>query len=138
MPTVSVTRRAHFNAANRLHNPAKSDEWNVLTFGKCNSPNWHGHNYQIEVTVEGEPNPETGYVVDLGALHRVIDTYILEKCDHKNLNLDVDFLQGIIPSSENLVIAFWNQIAPHISEGKLVSIKLFETARNVVEYRGNE
>ena len=123
MPLVSVTRRAHFNAAHRLHNPEKSDEWNRLTFGKCNSPNWHGHNYQIEVTVEGEPDPDTGY--------------ILEKCDHKNRNLDVDFLQGIIPSSENLVVAFWNQIEPHIPGGTLVSVKLFETARNVVEYCGN-
>ena len=137
MPLVSVTRRAHFNAAHRLHNPEKSDEWNRLTFGKCNSPNWHGHNYQIEVTVEGEPDPDTGYVVDLGELHRIMDQYILEKCDHKNLNLDVDFLQGIIPSSENLVVAFWNQIEPHIPGGTLVSVKLFETARNVVEYCGN-
>ena len=134
---VYVTRHAHFNAAHRLHNPAKSDEWNRDTFGKCNSPNWHGHNYQIEVTVAGEPNPDTGYVVDLGNLQNIIETTILEKCDHSNLNLDVEFLTGIIPSSENLVVAFWKQLEPHISGGKLVSIKLFETARNVVEYRGN-
>jgi len=138
MPKVYVTRSAHFNAAHRLHNPVKSDEWNRQTFGKCNSPNWHGHNYQMEVTVLGEPDPETGYVIDMADLNRIMLERVIDKCDHSNLNLDVDFLKGIIPSSENLVIAFWQQIEPHISGGKLFSIKLFETARNVVEYRGNE
>ena len=137
MPTVYITRKAHFNAAHRLHNPQQSDEWNRNTFGKCNSPNWHGHNYQLEVTISGEPNPDTGYVMDLSDLHRVVHTYVIDKCDHSNLNLDVDFLQGIIPSSENLVIAFWQQIEPHIEGARLESIRLFETARNVVEYRGD-
>lgn len=136
MPQVYITRKAHFNAAHRLHNPAKSDEWNRETYGKCNSPNWHGHNYQLEVTVSGEPDPETGYVLDLTELHRVMSEYVIEKCDHMNLNLDVDFLKGIIPSSENLVVAFWRQIEPHVTGGKLVSVKLLETARNAVEYRG--
>jgi 6-pyruvoyltetrahydropterin/6-carboxytetrahydropterin synthase len=138
MPVVFITRKAHFNAAHRLHNPAKSDEWNRNTYGKCNSPNWHGHNYQIEVTVAGEPNPETGYVMDLADLHQIILERIIDPCDHSNLNLDVDFLAGVIPSSENLVVAFWNQIEPHIEGARLESIKLFETARNVVEYRGNQ
>jgi 6-pyruvoyltetrahydropterin/6-carboxytetrahydropterin synthase len=138
MPKVYVTRSAHFNAAHRLHNPEKSAEWNKLTFGKCNSPNWHGHNYQMEVTVLGEPDPDTGYVIDMADLNRIMLERVIDRCDHSNLNLDVDFLQGIIPSSENLVVAFWNQIEPHISGGRLYSIRLFETARNVVEYRGNE
>ncbi|MDA1029585.1 MAG: 6-carboxytetrahydropterin synthase [Bacteroidetes bacterium] len=137
MPLVSVTRKSHFNAAHRLHNPAKSDEWNRATFGKCNSPNWHGHNYQLEVTVVGEPDPDTGYVMDLADLQHIIQERIIDPCDHSNLNLDVDFLKDLIPSSENLVVAFWNQIEPHIKRGKLSSIKLFETSRNVVEYCGN-
>ncbi len=137
MPLVYVTRKSHFNAAHRLHNPSKSDEWNRATFGKCNSPNWHGHNYELEVTVVGEPNPETGYVMDLADLQKIIQERVIDLCDHSNLNLDVPFLKGVIPSSENLVVAFWNQMEPHIKGGKLTSIKLFETARNVVEYRGN-
>jgi len=137
MPKVYVTRKAHFNAAHRLHNPEKSDQWNKDMYGKCNSPNWHGHNYQIEVTVAGEPHPDTGYVIDLGVLQTIMNERIIDLCDHSNLNLDVDFLQGIIPSAENLVVAFWGQLEPHIKGATLHSIKLFETARNVVEYRGN-
>ena len=136
MPTVYITRKAHFNAAHRLHNPQMSDEWNRETFGKCNSPNWHGHNYQIEVTVAGSPDPETGYVLDLGDLNRIMHEQVIDHCDHSNLNLDVDFLSDIIPSSENLVVAFWNQIQPHIRGGELVSIRLIETENNSVEYRG--
>ncbi len=136
MPTVYITRKAHFNAAHRLHNPQMSDEWNRETFGKCNSPNWHGHNYQIEVTVAGSPDPETGYVLDLGDLNRIMHEQVIDHCDHSNLNLDVDFLRDIIPSSENLVVAFWNQIQPHIRGGELVSIRLIETENNSVEYRG--
>jgi 6-pyruvoyltetrahydropterin/6-carboxytetrahydropterin synthase len=95
-----VTREIYFNAAHRLHNPAKSDEWNRQMYGLCNSPNWHGHNYRIEVTVRGEVDPETGYVVDLGVLKRVVEEEIVAHCDHKNLNLDVPFLTGVIPSTE--------------------------------------
>jgi len=137
MPQVFVTRKAHFNAAHRLHNPEKSDDWNKTVYGKCNSPNWHGHNYQIEVTVAGEPDPDTGYVIDLGTLQSIMNERIIDRCDHLNLNIDVDFLQGIIPSAENLVVAFWKELEPHIKGAKLNSIKLFETARNVAEYRGN-
>lgn len=136
MPTVYITRKAHFNAAHRLHNPDKSDEWNREAYGKCNHPNWHGHNYDLEVTIAGEPDPDTGYVMDLGALKRIIRENIIEPCDHRNLNLDVEFLQGVIPSSENLVVAFWKQLEPHITNARLVSIKLWETERNVAEYRG--
>lgn len=136
---IYVTRKAHFNASHRLHNPEKTDQWNRETFGKCNNPNWHGHNYVIEVTVEGHPDPETGYVIDLGVLKSIIKQKILDPCDHKNLNLEVDFLEGIIPTSENLVKVFFEQLNEQVSsaaygESKLYSVKLFETERNVAEY----
>jgi 6-pyruvoyltetrahydropterin/6-carboxytetrahydropterin synthase len=137
---VYVTRKVHFNAAHRIHNPGKSEEWNSEVFGKCNHANWHGHNYVLEVTVRGMPDPQTGYVIDLGVLKKILNNRILEKCDHKNLNLDVDFLEGIIPTTENLVIAFYNEIKGDVmenaSEGsKLYAVKLFETERNFAEYK---
>jgi len=139
---IYVTRKAHFNAAHRLHNSNKSDEWNRETFGKCNNPNWHGHNYTIEVTVAGVADPETGYVIDLGDLKAIIQKRILDKCDHKNLNLEVPFLEGIIPSTENLVKAFFQELEDDIKKAaygnsRLYSVKLFETERNVAEYRPN-
>ena len=136
MPTVFVTRKTHFNAAHRLHNPAKSDEWNRETFGPCNSPNWHGHNYNLEVVVVGEPDPDTGYVIDLGVLKALIEEKILSKCDHSNLNLEVDFLQGIIPSAENLAVAFWKELEHALPSGRLHCVRLYETERNSVEYYG--
>lgn len=137
MPTVFATRRVQFNAAHRLHNPDKSDEWNRETFGKCNSPNWHGHNYTLEVTVAGEPDPETGYVMDLSELKRVLEERVVAKLDHKNMNLDVEFLDGILPSTENVAVAIWNQIVDHITEpARLYAIQLHETDNNSVEYRG--
>ena len=136
MPLVYVTRKAHFNAAHRLHNPEKSDEWNQRVFGKCNHPNWHGHNYELEVTVAGEPDPETGYVVDLGELKQLIEQYVIEPCDHKNLNLDVPFLKGILPSTENFVVAIWQQLEGKLPSGKLHRIRLRETERNAAEYCG--
>lgn len=134
-----VTRKTHFNAAHRLHNPSKSDEWNKKTFGKCNHPNWHGHNYVMEVTVAGEPNPETGFIIDLSDLKQIIEEKIVEPCDHKNLNLDVPFLEGILPSSENLVKAFYEELKEEVEEassegGVLYSVKLYETERNIAEY----
>lgn len=136
---VYVTRKAHFNASHRLHNPEKSDEWNKQVFGKCNNPNWHGHNYVIEVTVAGEPNPETGYVIDLGQLKSIIKKRILDPCDHKNLNLEVSFLDGIIPSTENLCKAFFYELEDEINQltdnkSKLYSVQLQETERNSAEY----
>jgi|TARA_R110001599_G_scaffold8254_1_gene39915 6-pyruvoyltetrahydropterin/6-carboxytetrahydropterin synthase len=136
---VLVTRKTHFNAAHRLHNPSKSDEWNKKTFGKCNHPNWHGHNYVMEVTVAGEPSPETGFIIDLSDLKQIIEEKIVEPCDHKNLNLDVPFLEGILPSSENLVKAFYNELKEEVEEassegGVLYSVKLYETERNIAEY----
>ncbi|MDA0379270.1 MAG: 6-carboxytetrahydropterin synthase [Bacteroidetes bacterium] len=136
MPTVYITRKAHFNAAHRLHNPAKSDAWNQETYGNCNHPNWHGHNYQLEVTIAGEPHPDTGYVMDLGELKKIMDEAVILPCDHRNLNLDVDFLKDVIPSTENLVVAFWKRLEPHITHARLVSVRLWETERNAAEYRG--
>lgn len=136
---VYVTRKAHFNAAHRLHNPSRSDEWNREKYGKCNNENWHGHNYVLEVTVAGEPDPETGFVIELGRLKKIIRDKIITPCDHKNLNLEVPFLEGIIPSTENLVKAFYDQLKTEIgretdNKARLYSVKLFETERNSAEY----
>jgi len=136
MPTVYVTRKVHFNAAHRLHNPAKSDAWNRETFGKCNNPNWHGHNYVLEVTVAGEPDPDTGYVIDLGVLKGLVEEKIVDKVDHKNLNLEVDFLEGVLPSTENFIVAIWNELNEALPSGRLHAVRLYETERNVAEYRG--
>jgi 6-pyruvoyltetrahydropterin/6-carboxytetrahydropterin synthase len=134
--TVFITRQVHFNSAHRLHNPTKSQKWNEDMYGLCTNPHWHGHNYVLEVTVRGEPHPETGYVLDLAELKRIVHATVVDKCDHKNLNTDVDFLRGVIPSTENLVIAFWNEIAPRLTAGRLHRVRLFETPRNFVEYFG--
>ena len=134
---VLVRRKAHFNAAHRLHNPDKSDQWNKDMYGKCNHEHWHGHNYKIEVTVAGTPDEETGYVIDLSVLKNIIEERIIEPCDHKNLNLDVDFLDGMIPSTENLVKVFFEQLEEPIeqaSSGHLYAVKLQETERNSAVY----
>jgi 6-pyruvoyltetrahydropterin/6-carboxytetrahydropterin synthase len=137
MPLVYVTRKAHFNAAHRLHNPEKSDEWNQQTFGKCNNPNWHGHNYVLEVTVKGEPDPETGYVIDLSDLKRVIEERVIGRCDHRNLNMDVDFMRGIMPSTENFAVAIWRELQDALPSGRLHCVRLYETERNMAEYFGD-
>lgn len=134
--TVHITRQVHFNSAHRLHNPTKSQAWNTKQYGLCTNPHWHGHNYVLEVTLRGQPDPVTGYIVDLGELKRILNKAVVDKCDHRNLNDDVDFLRGIIPSTENLVIAFWQEIEPHITAGKLHCVRLFETPRNYAEYFG--
>ena len=136
MPIVRVTRHLHFSAAHRLHSESFSEERNREVFGLCNSPNWHGHNYDLEVTVEGEIDPETGYVYDLGKLKRLVEEEVLADLDHRNLNLDVPWLQGVNPSTENLVVAIWNRLAPRIERARLVRLVLRETARNYVEYTG--
>lgn len=135
MPTVRITRRVHFSAAHRLHSPALSEEENRRIFGLCNSPNWHGHNYEMDVTVEGEIDPVTGYVLDLAELRDTAQG-VTGDLDHRNLNLDVTWLDEVIPSTENLVVAIWNRLAPRISGGRLVRIVLWETPRNYVEYTG--
>ncbi len=134
--TVFITRQVHFNAAHRLHNPTRSQQWNEEKYGLCTNPHWHGHNYVLEVTVSGQPDPVTGYVLDLSELKRIVHAAVVDKCDHRNLNTDVDFLQGVIPSTENLVIAFWQQIEPRLPAGRLHRVRLYETPRNFAEYAG--
>lgn len=136
MALVYVTRKARFNAAHRLHNPSRSDEWNRETYGICNNPNWHGHNYVLEVTVAGEPDPETGFVLDLVDLKKIIHERVIDRCDHRNLNLDVDFMQGIVPSTENFAVAIWNELKDAIPSGRLHRVRLVETDNNSVEYHG--
>ncbi len=135
---VYVTRKVHFSSAHRIYNPNWSDEKNQAVFGGCSNPYWHGHNYVLEVTLVGEPNPDTGYVFDLKKLKDLLEEKILSKVDHKNLNLEVDFMQGVIPTTENFAIQIWNQIKPCIEGAQLYSIRLYETERNFVEYRGEE
>ncbi len=131
-----VTRREVFSAAHRLHNPELTDEENARLFGKCNNPNWHGHNYTLEVVVAGKINPTTGYVIDINNLKKIIRKNVIEKLDHKNLNTDVEFLRGVIPSSENIAKAIWDELEDKIPEGKLYSVKIYETENNYVEYKG--
>jgi 6-pyruvoyltetrahydropterin/6-carboxytetrahydropterin synthase len=136
MPQVRVTRRLHFSAAHRLHNPALSDAENQALYGLCNSPNWHGHNYELDVTVEGEIDPETGYVFDLKRLRDVVEAEVLLDLDHRNLNLDVGWLKGTLPSTENLVVAIWRRLEPSLEGVRLARLVLWETPRNYVEYTG--
>jgi 6-pyruvoyltetrahydropterin/6-carboxytetrahydropterin synthase len=138
MALVYVSRRERFNAAHKLWNNNWSAEKNNEIFGKCANENWHGHNYELFVTVKGKPNVDTGYVVDLKALGDEIKEHVTEKLDHKNLNLDVDFMKDVIASTENLSIAIWNILAPIAVKlgGTLHSIKLYETENNFVEYLG--
>ncbi len=134
---VTITRQVHFNSAHRLYNPTKSLAWNQKQYGRCTNPHWHGHNYVLEVTLKGVPDPVTGYIIDLGELKRILHRAVVDKCDHRNLNDEVPFLRGIIPSTENLVIAFWRQIAPHIAApAALHCVRLYETPRNYAEYFG--
>lgn len=137
MATVRVTRRVHFSAAHRLHNPAFSDERNRALYGLCSNPNWHGHNYELDVTVEGRIDPETGYVLDLKRLRDLVESVVLEDVDHRNLNLEVPWLEGVIPSTENLVVAIWRRLESEIPQGRLVRLILWETPRNYVEYTGD-
>ncbi len=133
---VYITRRETFAAAHRLYKAGLSDEENLKIFGKCSHPNWHGHNYTLEVVVAGEVNPETGFVLDIKELKNIIHKHVIDKVDHKNLNLDTDFLKDIIPTSENICIAIWNQLKDKIPAGRLYSVKLYETENNYFEYRG--
>lgn len=133
-----VTRREVFSSAHRLHNEELSDEENFDIFGKCNSVNGHGHNYVLEVVVAGKIDSKTGYVIDLKRLKNIIKDNIIKKVDHKNLNYDVDFLQGINPTTENVIVAFWKELENKIPNGKLYSLKLYETENNYVEYKGEK
>lgn len=137
---IYITRREHFNAAHKLHNENWTDEQNAEVFGKCANPNWHGHNYNLYVTVKGKVNPDMGYSVNLKDLSTIIRTHITDKLDHKNLNLDVPFMKGLMPSTENVAIAIWKELLPHVNalDCKLHCIKLYETENNYVEYFGEE
>lgn len=135
MPTVTVTRRVHFNAAHRLHNPKWSDEENRRVFGPCNNPNYHGHNYELEISVEGEVDPDTGYVVDLSHVKRVAEERVVSYLDHRNLNLDVPEFAELNPTAENIVMVIWRRLEGHLP-GTLKRVVLWETPRNHVAYEG--
>ena len=136
MPQVTITRRLYFNAAHRVHNPALSEAENKALFGKCNNPNWHGHNYTLDVSVTGEVDERTGYVIDLGALKRIVEREVIDKVDHKNFNLEVDFMRGVIPTTENIVVGIWRVLEPAIRPARLTRLVLWETPNNYVEYDG--
>jgi 6-pyruvoyltetrahydropterin/6-carboxytetrahydropterin synthase len=137
MASVTVTRRLRFNAAHRVFNPGFSDEKNQETFGKCNNPNWHGHNYTLDVSVEGPIDEDTGYVMDLSKLKELVNREVVSLVDHKNFNLDVPFMRDRIPTSENIVVAFWEILKPAIAPARLVRLVLWETENNYVEYSGS-
>ena len=136
MPRCVVVRRIHFNAAHRLHNPARSEQWNRETFGACNNPNYHGHNYELDIEVEGEIDPETGYVVDVAVLRRLAEELVIAPLDHRNLNLDVPWFRERLPSAENIARFCWEELSPRIPAGRLRRLRLWETPRNYVEYEG--
>ena len=135
---IYVTRREVFSASHRLFNQNFSSEENQRVYGKCNNQNGHGHNYILEVVVAGELDTATGYLIDLKLLKEIIYENVIRKVDHKNLNLDVDFLAGTIPTSENIAVGIWNQLVDTIHSGKLFSVKLYETENNYVEYKGEK
>ncbi len=131
---VAVSRKEHFNAAHRLFNPTWSDEKNDAVFGKCNNPNYHGHNYELVVTVVGTPDPETGYVFDMKALSDIIKEHVLKHFDHKNLNLDTSYFKNLNPSAENIAVVIWRILRQQIDNQYDLKVKLYETERNFVEY----
>ncbi len=131
---VSVYRREHFNAAHRLHNPVWDSEKNEKVFGKCNNPHYHGHNYEMEVKVTGIPSPDTGFVIDLKQLSEIIHEYILERFDHKNLNLDVKDFENLNPTAENIVVVIYNILRERIDKNLDLQVRLYETPRNFAEY----
>ena len=134
MQKVAVYRKEHFNAAHRLHNPAFDDAMNEKVFGKCNNPHYHGHNYDLIVKVTGEPDKQTGYVIDLKELSDIIKANVLKRFDHKNLNLDVAEFKNLNPTAENIVVVIYDLLRPHIHNDHDLQIRLFETERNFVEY----
>ena len=133
---ITVSRKAHFNAAHRLYNKNWSDHKNANVFGKCNNPNYHGHNYELIVSVTGKINPETGYVIDMGELKNIIKKEVEERLDHKNLNLDIAYFSKVIPSAENICIFIYDILRQNINSEFKFSVRLYETPRNFVEYPG--
>ena len=135
---IAVFRKEHFNAAHKLFNPAWRKEKNDEIFGKCANENWQGHNFELYVTIKGEPNPDTGFVFDAKKLSNIVKEHVIDKLDHKNLNVDVDFMSGKLCSIENLIIGIWNQLLPNLPNGvQLHGLKIYETPRIFVEYFGN-
>ena len=135
---IYITRRERFNAAHRLFRPEYSDEKNLEVFGKCSNPNWHGHNYELFVTVKGGVNPDTGFLINLKKLSAVIRKQVIEKLDHKNINLEVDFMQNKLASTENLAVGIWQELIPHVAalNAQLHCVKVVESENNFVEYFG--
>jgi 6-pyruvoyltetrahydropterin/6-carboxytetrahydropterin synthase len=133
---VTVSRKAHFNAAHRLYRKDWSNEKNEAVFGKCNNPNFHGHNYELIVSITGEIDAETGYVIDTKLLADLIKMYVEEAFDHKNLNLDVPEFENLNPTAENIAVVIYNKLRPHIAADKEMEITLYETPRNFVNYKG--
>lgn len=133
---VKVSRKAHFNAAHRLYHPDWSSEKNQAVFGKCNNPKFHGHNYDLVVSVTGEIDQETGYVMDMKVLKNLIKQHVEEAFDHKNLNLDVPDFKDLNPTAENIAVVIWNRLRPHIAMNKEIEVTLYETPRNYVFYKG--
>jgi 6-pyruvoyltetrahydropterin/6-carboxytetrahydropterin synthase len=136
---IYITRKEHFNAAHKLYRPDWSEEKNFEVFGKCSNKNWHGHNFDLYVTVKGIPDPDTGFVIDLKLMSSIIKEKVIEKLDHKNLNEDVDFMSGVMASTENLAFAIWDILFKEFDNGntcQLHCVKLYETERNFVEYYG--
>jgi 6-pyruvoyltetrahydropterin/6-carboxytetrahydropterin synthase len=139
MPLLYITRKEHFNAAHQLWNPKISDEENFTLFGKCANPNFHGHNFDLYVCVKGQPDPDTGLVMDLKKLKVIIREQVIDDLDHQNMNIDVPWLKDKMPSIENISVAIWNRIAPHLPVGvALHKITLWETQNNFVEYFGDQ
>ncbi len=134
MPRVAVYRKEHFNAAHRLNNPAWDAAKNAEVFGKCNLPHYHGHNYELIVRVTGEPDPQTGYVMDLKILSDLVNEKVLLRFDHKNLNLDTAEFKNVNPTAENIAIAIYELLRPHIAATNDLQVRLYETERNFVEY----
>ncbi|MDO9551835.1 6-carboxytetrahydropterin synthase [Rhodonellum sp.] len=134
---VTVFRKEHFNAAHRLNNPSWSDEMNENIFGKCNNKNFHGHNYELIVQIRGSVDPETGYLIDLKILSDIIKEHVLNRFDHKNLNLDTDEFQNLNPTAENIAVVIWNILRKQLEDKYDLTIRLYETERNFVEYDGN-
>lgn len=135
---IYITRRERFNAAHRLFRADYSDDQNLAVFGKCSNPNWHGHNYEVFVTVKGEINPETGFLLNLKLLSTIIRREVIDKIDHKNINVEVDFMQGMLASTENLAVGIWEVINPFVKElnADLHCVKVTESENNYVEYFG--
>ena len=136
-PILYITRKEHFNAAHKLYNNAWTPEQNEAVFGKCANANWHGHNFDLYVTVKGTPNPDTGFIMDLKLLKRIIKEEVIEHLDHRNLNEDVPFLKGVLPSIEHIATAIWQRIEPRLPENcRLHKVLLYETEQNFVEFYG--